>query len=192
MLYRRYLDDSDGGASYYNGDEIGVSVTFTGLSNWLASVGATAYQIRFYESNDRASGPTGNKDTGFFAIDIRDGAPVAPSATALTSLPILDTVPAVSPSGTHDGGYDNSAGYVDTGIGGTRVHSDSDPLTADTITATIGALDWSNTGLSNFDGHWHRGNLSATAIIAVPEPAIWVLGLMAMACGMLIRRCRGK
>ena len=40
MLYRSYLDDGDGGNSYYNGDEIGVSVTLTGLSNWLASVGA--------------------------------------------------------------------------------------------------------------------------------------------------------
>ncbi len=75
MLYRRYLDDADNGTSYYTGDEIGVSVTFTGLSSWLASVGAPAYQIRFYGSNDWSAGPTGNADTGFFAINIRDGAP---------------------------------------------------------------------------------------------------------------------
>ena len=194
MLYRRYLDDGDGGSSYISGDEIGVSVTFTGLSSWLASVGAPAYQIRFYESNDWASGPTGNADTGFFAINIRNGAPpTTPTLTGLTDLTILDTVPAVPPSATHDGGYDSSAGYVDTGIGGTRVRRDSDPLTADTITATIGALDWSNTGLSNFDGYWHRGQLAAIAIIAVPEPATWVLGLMAAACGtILFRRFRGK
>jgi hypothetical protein len=192
MLYRRYLDDGDG--SYISGDEIGVSVTISGLSSWLASVGAPAYQIRFYESNDWASGPTGNADTGFFAINIRNGAPpTTPTLTGLTDLTILDTLPAVTPSATHDGGYDSSAGYVDSGIGGTRVHRDSDTLSADTITVTIPALDWNHSDLANFDGYWHRGNLAAIAITAVPEPATWVLGMMAAACGMMLfRRFRDK
>ncbi|MGA2060806.1 MAG: PEP-CTERM sorting domain-containing protein [Thermoguttaceae bacterium] len=193
-LYYQYLDDSDYGTSYYSGDGIGVSVTLTGLSSWLSSVGASAYELRFYESNDWSAGPMGNADTGFAPIDIREGAPVLPAiATGLTSLPILYTVAAMPPSATHDGGYDSSAGYIDTGIGGTRDRSDSVPLTADTITATLSHLDWDvSPNPAYYDGYWHRANLAAIAVIAVPEPATWVLGLMALACGMLIRRYRGK
>ncbi len=184
QLYRVWLDDGDGGASYFNGDGVGASVTLSGLSNWLASTGQSAYQLRFYRSCDWSNGPTG--DTGFSAIDIRNGAPGAPSATALTSLPILQTVAAVLPSATHDGGYDNSATYTDTGISDTRVHSDSGYLSSDTITITIPV------GPSGSNPYF-RGGLAAIAITAVPEPATWVLGLMAAACGMmLIRGNRGK
>ncbi len=74
------------------------------------------------------------------------------------------------------------------------MHSDSDPLSADTITITIPALDWSAPQEQHyFDGYWHRGNLAAIAVTAIPEPATWVLGLMALTCGMMLfRRFRGK
>lgn len=115
-LYRQYLDDGEGSII----DGFGVTVTISGLSDWLVGEGKSYYQIRAYSSTD-TDGAT------FHTISIRDG--------ATTSGTILDTISPVV----------LGAGDFPTGSGGTwqvRGYGDSDGfLSADTITLTIPVKD---------------------------------------------------
>lgn len=101
-LYRVYLDD--GGA--------GPIITVSGLSDWLASTGDSAYEIRLYRNSDNS--PT------FNALSIYDG--------AATTDPLLETIPVMAAVG--DGSYPTG-----TGGGGNRLLQDAaGTFTADTVT----------------------------------------------------------
>ncbi len=82
QLYRVYLDDGGNGAR----------VSFSGLSAWLASEGATGYTVRVYHSTDNAS--------GFAPVNVWEG-------DALLTTVQSDNL------WTTDGGY---RAYVDTGL----------------------------------------------------------------------------
>ncbi len=84
QLYRVYLDDG--------GD--GPRITFDGLGDWLAAIGAPGYTVRIYHSSDNASGFT---PTSLYDAD--DDSLLATVQAALT----WDT----------DGGL---RGYVDSGV----------------------------------------------------------------------------
>ncbi len=107
QLYRVYLDDGGSGAS----------VTFTGLNDWLAYVGAASYAIRFYHCTD-------TDDASFSSVSIRDG--------SSTTDPVIETVTATN--------------MWDPGSG-TRAYVDSsDTFTENIITITLAPRDGSTRG----------------------------------------------
>ncbi|MBN1556735.1 MAG: hypothetical protein JW951_01160 [Lentisphaerae bacterium] len=162
QLYRVYLDDGDNGSSLYSGDGIGVSVTISGLSAWLASSGDSSYAIRAYQSSDWDTG-------GFLPVSVRLGAPV----TDLTSLTVLDTF---SVTAAGDGGFPTaSAGYHLRGYGDSTMS-----FTADTITLTIP---------SGPSGGF-RGTLAGFKITSIPEPA--TVGLALFGGLLALRRRRAS
>lgn len=99
QLYRIYLDDGSP-----------VSVTFTGLGDWLADIGGDSYMIRIYQNSDW-------NDALFKPIDITDGAN------------ILETVQSTN-MWHSDGG---TRAYVDSGI------LTADNLTVNLLARDLGA-----------------------------------------------------
>jgi concanavalin A-like lectin/glucanase superfamily protein len=152
QLYFSYLDDGDGNP--VNNDGIGVSVTLSGLGNWLAANGATHYQLRLYQAS------TWNLDqmTATTPVSVRLGAPNASnSASQLTALAVLETVQV---PWLGDGAYP----AANNGNGATRGYSDSSTnLSSDTITITIPSLVALN--------YSTRGTLAAIKLTAV-DPVI--------------------
>ena len=152
QLYFSYLDDGDGNP--VNNDGIGVSVTLSGLSSWLAANQATHYQIRLYQAS------TWNLDQMLTntPVSIRLGAPdPANGATQLTTLAVLETVQV---PWLGDGGYPTTA----NGTGSARGYSDSSTnLNSDTITITIPSL------LAL--GYSTRGTLAAIKLTAI-DPVV--------------------
>ncbi len=100
-LYKMYLDDG--------GD--GPSVTVSGLTAWLADVGATGYKIDIYRNTDSSN---------FAVLSIYDG--------TTTSDPLLETIAAAA--GVGDGSYPTGTG----GSGARSKQSAVGTFTADTIT----------------------------------------------------------
>lgn len=143
-------------------DGIGVSVSLTGLSAWLASEGASAYRITLYHSTD-TSGAT------FRDFSLRDGGTVSSS--------ILETItPTVGGNGSWDGTSEDPSGNSTVGTRGISVFTGSYDQNVLTIT-----------GLSRSGSS--RGGLSAIVIEAIPEPSTSMLGFVG-ALGFLIRRRR--
>jgi hypothetical protein len=171
QLYRVYLDDGDGGSSLVNGDGIGVSVTISGLSAWMAANGGLSYRIRCYASTDQ--------DNALFQpVLIRSGAPnAADGANQLLNLGILDTVtvPVLGPGDFPP----NTTPDPTWGMWQPRGFGDSSfTLTDDVITLTIAARNGST-----------RGTLAGFKIDLIPEPSS--LALLAIGLGALIVR-RGR
>jgi hypothetical protein len=128
-LYFSYLDDGNGGGcNLVSGGSIGVSVTLSGISKWLAANQATLYQMRLYcSSSDNL-----NLMTTTTPVSVRLGAPnPANGNTQLTALPVLQTVQL---QWLGDGGYPTSSNSGDAARG----YGDSLPnLSNDTITITV-------------------------------------------------------
>lgn len=149
--YRVYLDDGDGGSSLVSGDGIGVSVTISGLSAYMAANNMAGYKLRTYSSSDTTGG-------SFQPVMVRLGAPnAADGANQLLNLPIFTSinVPVLG-----DGAFP-------TGSSGDSIrgYGDSPYLTADVVTLTIPSRNGSI-----------RGTLAAFQVI--PEPSTFaVLGL---------------
>lgn len=171
QLYRVYLDDGDGGSSLVATDGIGVSVTISGLSAWMAANGGTSYQIRCYASTD-------TDNATFRPVLVRSGAPnAADGDNQLLNLAVLDTVvvPTLGP-----GDFPPNTNPDPTwGIWQSRGYGDSvSTLSDDVITLTIASRDGTT-----------RGTLAGFKITAVPEPASLVA--VAGGLGLLLRRRRG-
>ncbi len=148
-LYRVYLDDG-----------AGITITVSGLSSWLSSVGDIAYQVRFYRSTD-------NGGAGFSALSLYDGV-----GTAGT---LLETIPTVVPG---DPSIGDGAYPTGTGGGGVRLAQDAAGMfTSDTITfysareADIGGLPV-------------RGCIAGVKITSIPEPS--TLALLGIGVGALL------
>ena len=110
-LYREYLDDGN------LGDGVGVRVTITGLSAWMATEGLQSYGIRGYASTD-------TDNATFRDITVRSGSLITGSVLDTISVPVLGDND--YPTGAFDTNWDS------------RGHGDSiNTLTADTITLTI-------------------------------------------------------
>ncbi|HNQ90292.1 MAG TPA: PEP-CTERM sorting domain-containing protein [Verrucomicrobiota bacterium] len=154
-LYRVYLDD--GGS--------GITVTVSGLSSWLSSVGDSAYQLRFYRSTD-------NGGAGFSALSVYDG--VGTGGT------LLETIPTVVPG---DPSIGDGAYPTGTGGGGVRLAQDAAGMfTADTITfysvreAAIGGVPV-------------RGCIAGFKVTSVPEPGVGLMLLIGLGgLGFALRR----
>lgn len=155
--FRAYLDDGDG----TNADGYGATVTLSGLSAWLTSVGATSYEITLLRSTDHV--------VDFFtAVDVLDG-----------SLTLINTHAPVAPLGL------STYPTADTGSGdgnGVRAFSQMAGYTADVI--TIAALK------NPEDGNLTRGPISGVIISTVPEPATLSMLLGSMAMLLSTRRKR--
>lgn len=169
QLYRVYLDDGDGGSSLVSGDGIGVSVTISGLSAWMAANNATSYKIRCYASTDW-------DNASFKPVQIRLGAPnAADGANQLLNLAVLDTVamPTLGPGDFPP----NTTPDPTWGIWQSRGYGDSvSTLKDDVITLTVASLSDSV-----------RGTFAGFQITAVPEPSSIGLFLLA-AMGLMARR----
>ncbi len=127
-FYLSYLDDgNNGGCNVNQSGPIGVSVTFSGISKWLAGNYATRYQMRLYCSS------TWNLSQMLTStpVAVRLGAPnPSNGSTQLTSLAVLETV---QMQWLGDGGYPTTnSGSAARGYG-----DSSSNLSNDTITITI-------------------------------------------------------
>lgn len=169
QVFRMYLDDGDGGSSYFNGDGYGASVQISGLSSFLGSSGATSYSLTLYFSTDANS---------FTVAQIRQGLlPSTPAADSISSLTSLGTIDPNSALG--DGTYPFSSG-AQTNTEGHRGIGTLSGLTADAITIAMPVNA----------GNGVRGSLAGFSITAnpVPEPSATVLlGGLGLA-GLLRRR----
>lgn len=170
QVFRMYLDDGDGGSSYFNGDGYGASVQVSGLSSFLGSSGASKYSVTLYFSTDA---------TSFVTAEIRQGLLTGTaSATTISSLPSLGTISAQAPLG--DGTYPFATG-AGTDTGGHRGIGTLAGLSADSITIAMPK----NPGANGV-----RGSLAGFSITTVPEPsASLMLGGLGFA-GLLRRRRR--
>ncbi len=155
-LYLSYLDDgNNGGCNVNQSGPIGVSVTLSGISKWLAANYATRYQVRLYCSS------TWNLSQMITStpVAVRLGAPnPANGSTQLTALAVLETV---QMQWLGDGGFPTTnSGSAARGYG-----DSSGNLSNDTISITI---PWQG-ALSNQT----RGSLAAiklTPVNAVTAP----------------------
>ncbi|MES2707887.1 MAG: PEP-CTERM sorting domain-containing protein [Verrucomicrobiota bacterium] len=168
QVFRMYLDDGDGGDSYFNGDPYGASVQVSGLASFLGSSSAGSYSLTLYFSTDA---------TGVTPAEIRQGLLLGtPSATTISSLSSLGTITAQTPLG--DGTYPFSTG-AGTDTGGHRGVGTMNGLTADSITIAMP---------KNPAAGGIRGSLAGFSITAVPEPSVsLMLGGLGLA-GLLRRR----
>jgi hypothetical protein len=154
-LYRVYLDD--GGA--------GVTITISGLADWLAASGDPSYLVRLYRSTD-------NTGAGFSAVGIYEG--------ASTADPLLETISSVAPGDPSigDGGFPTAV------VGGQGARTIQDALgtfSADTIT-------FNSVREADIGGFPVRGTIAGFMIMTIPEPATGVLALLGL--GLLARRRR--
>lgn len=170
QVFRVYLDDADGGNSYFDGDNYGVSVQVSGLSAFLATSGATTYSVTLYFSTDSAALRTAEVRAGLLTG--------TPSASTISSLSLLGSIAPQSPLG--NGTYPTGPIPGGDGTGGSRGIGTLDGLNADAITIAI----------PRNDGTGPRGSLAGFSINAVPEPSVSVmLGGLGLA-GLLRRRRR--
>lgn len=169
--FRMYLDDGDGGNSYFNGDGYGVTVQISGIAAFLASQSASSYNLTLLFSTD---------SSGFVTGQVRSGnLPATPSATAVSDLGLLGTIDAtiigngIAPftDPVPDGAQSNTQG--------TRGVGTLTGLTDDAITIAMPVNA----------GGGVRGSLAGFAITPVPEPSTSLLGLVGTAL-LLGRRRR--
>jgi MYXO-CTERM domain-containing protein len=153
-LYRVYLDDGGG-----------VTITISGLADWLAASGDPAYEVRLYRSTD-------NNGAGFSAVGIFEG--------VSTADPLLEMIPTVAPGDPSigDGGFPTAV----AGGGGARMFQDAlGTFSADTIT-------FNSVREADIGGFPVRGTIAGFMITSIPEPATGVLALLGL--GLLARRRR--
>ena len=165
QVFRVYLDDGEGGNSYFNGDSIGASIHITGIQSFLTSVGASDYRLTVFYSSDSA----GNTFPG---ATVRQGTPAAPSATAISDLPLLGLT---NVSFLGNGQAPNPAAGGSTE--GARAWGELSGLTSSDITIS----------LPNGTGG-NRASIAGFAITAVPEPTTAVLGGLGLLAVLRRRR----
>lgn len=125
-VFRYYLDDGGSGGSYATGDSVGASIHITGLQQFLAANRAQSYILTLLYNADSTSA------TPFHTATIRSGVPAAPSATAISNLPLLGTI---TPSLLGDG--KQPLPTVGTDTGGRRGWGRYSDLTANSITISL-------------------------------------------------------
>ncbi|MDB6133385.1 MAG: proteinsorting protein [Verrucomicrobiales bacterium] len=167
QVFRMYLDDGDGGSSFFNGDGYGASVQISGLAAFLGTNGAANYSLTLYFSTD---------STSFTTADVRQGLlGGTPSATSISSLSLLGNIAPQQPLG--DGTYPIPSG-AQTETSGHRGIGTLNGLTADSITVAMPVNA----------GNGVRGSLAGFSVTAVPEPSVsLMLGALSLA-GLLRRR----
>lgn len=167
QVFRNYLDDGDGGASYFDGDGYGVSIQVSGLSSFMGANSATKYSITLYFATDA---------TAVLPAEIRQG--LLPSVATATAISSLTQIGTVTPGALGDGTYPFSTG-AGTATDGHRAIGTLDGLSADAITIAIPK----NPGANGV-----RGSLAGFSISAVPEPSVsLMLGGLGLV-GLLRRR----